>query len=122
MEKAKTVGVWVAIVLMSLAFLAAGSAKLAGVPMMHAEFATMGLPDWFAYFIGAAEVAGALGLYVRQTSAWAAAGLFIITLGAIYFHLTYHVPSPIPAIVLAILAAIVFFARRKKAIFVGQPA
>ena len=49
--------------LTTLAFIAAGSAKLAGVEQMHLSFALMGLPAWFGYFIGASELAGAVSYY-----------------------------------------------------------
>lgn len=120
MNKVKNIGVWVVIVLLSLAFVAAGSGKMMGVEQMHASFSMMGLPSWFGYFIGLAEIAGAVGLYLRKTSAWAAAGLFFVMIGAAYFHIAYAVPSAIPAIVLAALTALVFFSRRKEALFIGQ--
>ena len=44
--------IWVAIVLTSIAFAAAGIAKLMGVPMVHESFANLGLPGWFGYVIG----------------------------------------------------------------------
>ncbi len=122
MNKAKVVGVWGAIVLLSLAVIAAGSFKLMGTEEMHASFGMMGLPAWFGYFIGAAEVAGGIGLYIRRTSAWAAAGLLIIFLGAIYFHIAYAVPSAVPAVVLSGLAVIAIVSRRKDALFVATTA
>lgn len=119
MNKGQNIAVWGLIVLGSLAFIAAGIGKLSGVEMLHASFAAMGLPAWFGYFIGAAEVAGGLGLYWRKTSAWAAAGLFIIMLGAIYFHVVYQ-PSAIPAVVLALITAVIFYNRRRDALFIGE--
>ena len=47
MSKAKKVGLWISLGLASLAFAAAGLAKLAGVEQMHMSFAAMGLPAWF---------------------------------------------------------------------------
>lgn len=121
MDKAKKIGVWVAIVLLSVAFGLAGFFKLLGNEMMHASFLAMGLPVWFGYFIGAAEFAGAIGLYLRKTATWAGAGLAIIMVGAAYFHIAYAVPSAMPAIVLGVLAMIVAVARRKDALFLeGQ--
>lgn len=100
--------------LTTFAFVAGGSAKLAGVENMHTSFAMLGLPIWFGYFIGACEVAGGIGIWVRKLSALAAAGLFIIMLGAIYFHVTYTpLAAAIPALVLAIFAAFIFVKRRK---------
>ena len=99
-------------ILPALAFVAAGSAKLAGVPDLHASFAQMGLPVAFGYFIGLAEVAGAAGLLWSRTRVLAAAGLVVIMLGAIYYHVAYGVPSPIPAIILlGLLAGTIFVYR-----------
>lgn len=116
MQKLRSVGVWAVAILAALAFVSAGVFKLLGTEALHLSFATMGLPVWFGYFIGLAEVLGGLGLLVRRTATWSAAGLFIIMLGAIYFHLAYAVPSAVPAVVLAGFVFIVGFVRRKDAI------
>lgn len=76
-------------VLLALPLLLAGSAKLLGVAQLHASFALMGLPAWFGYFIGAAEVAGAVGLFIPGLQRLAAAGLVPIMGGAVFFHLFY---------------------------------
>lgn len=98
-------------ILAALAFAAAGAGKLARTPDLLAPFETMGLPLAFGLFIGLAELAGAAGLLWSRTRIAAAAGLSLIMLGALYFHLTYGVPSPIPALVLLALlvATIVVF-------------
>lgn len=119
MEKVKAVGTWIMIVLLSAMMLMGGVMKLMGNPMVHESFATMGLPGWFGYFIGLAEVAGAIGLYLRFTSAWAAMGLLIIMLGAVYYHLVFSVPSAIPALVCAVFALLIAVARRKDALFLA---
>lgn len=97
---------YIFILLPSLAFAAAGIGKLMGVPELHASFSAMGMPNWFGYFIGACELAGAVGLYLGGLRKLAAAGLAIIMAGATYFHIAYSVPSPVPAIIL--LAMMVF--------------
>ena len=105
---------WCVIGLLVLAFGAAGLAKLAGVEQMHVSFSTMGLPAWFGYFIGACEVAGAIGLLVRKLTTTAAIGLTLISLGAFYFHLTYETfANGIPAFVLVHLCLLVIYARKK---------
>lgn len=112
LSKAKKVGMWVSLGLASAAFASAGLAKLAGVEQMHMSFAAMGLPLWFGYFIGACEVAGAVGIWLRRTSIYACVGLFIIMLGAIYFHVVYDaVANVIPALILAILVSYIFVVR-----------
>lgn len=118
MSKAKSIAVWGVITLAGLAFAAAGTAKLMGVPQLHASFAIMGLPAWFGYFIGTCELAGAIGLFIRKLSAIAASGLIAIMLGAIFFHVKFEVVShAVPAIVLTILLAIIISVRRQDAIW-----
>ena len=90
-------------ILFAIAFMGAGVAKLMGVPVVHQSFALMGLPQWFGYFIGLCEAAGAIGLFIPKLRKLAAAGLAIIMVGAAYFHIAYAEPSPVPSIVLLVL-------------------
>ncbi|SMF27309.1 DoxX-like family protein [Alteromonadaceae bacterium Bs31] len=115
----KRILVLVPVVLLALVMIMAGAAKLAGVPELHQSFSAMGLPLWFGYFIGAAELAGGLGLLVPRLSAWAAIGLVPIMLGAAYFHIAYAVPSAVPAFVFLALCVYAIVVGRKKAIWVS---
>ena len=101
------------LVLLAIPLLLAGGAKLAGVPQLHASFALLGLPAWFGYFIGAAEVAGAIGLFIRPLRLLAAAGLALVMLGALGFHVM-HTPlaQGIPALVLLGLSLLVIVQQR----------
>ena len=113
MEFIKKYSIWLAISLASLVLLAAGGAKLAGVPEVHKSFAILGLPSWFGYFIGVCEVAGAIGLFIRPFSALAAIGISIIMLGALYFHIFYTpLAQGIPALIVLALCAYIFTQRR----------
>jgi uncharacterized membrane protein YphA (DoxX/SURF4 family) len=106
-------GVLIASVLLALIVGAAGIAKLMGVPMVHQSFGILGLPSWFGYFIGAAEVAGAVGLFIPKLSRLAATGLIIIGAGAVYFHLMYTpISAGVPAIVVLALAVFIAFRAR----------
>ncbi len=102
-------GIKVIKIILAIILLMAGSAKLAGVEEMHKSFSILGLPGWFGYFIGFCEIAGAIGLFIRPLSALAAAGIAMIMVGAIYFHIM-HTPivSAIPAIIVLILSVVVF--------------
>lgn len=82
-NKVKTIATWAVVILLALAFGAAGVGKLTGNEMMHMSFANMGLPSWFGYFIGACELAGAFGLLYKKLSSAAALGLVFIMLGAL---------------------------------------
>ena len=117
MSKLKTIAQWVPIVLLALPLIAFGSAKLAGVPDFHASFETMGLPTWFGYAIGCAEVLGGIGLLIPRLSALAATGIIPIMVGALYFHLTYEVPSAVPAVVFLLLAVYTIYSRKNRAIW-----
>lgn len=94
---------WAAMAIITLMMLMGGVMKLTGNPMATASFGILGLPAWFALFIGVCEIAGAIGIWLRKTSMLAAMGIAVIMLGAIYFHLM-HTPisEGIPAIVVLI--------------------
>ncbi|GAC34724.1 DoxX family protein [Paraglaciecola polaris] len=114
MSKFRKYGLYASLGLATMAFAAAGIAKLAGVEQMHMSFAAMGLPVWFGYFIGASELAGAIGIWLKKLSISAASGLLIIMAGALYFHLVYDaVANAVPAIVLSLLLINIIHNRRK---------
>lgn len=94
---------WAAMTIVTLVMLMGGAMKLMGNPMATASFATLGLPAVFGTFIGVCEIAGAVGLWVRRTSLFAAIGIAIIMIGAIYYHIM-HTPitEGIPAMVVLI--------------------
>ncbi len=77
---------WVVVSLLAIAFALGGIGKLTGGA--GAQFSNWGYAPWFAYVIGAAELAGAVGLLIPRTTRLAVIGLLIIMLGAIYTHLT----------------------------------
>ncbi|MEL7106670.1 MAG: DoxX family protein [Pseudomonadota bacterium] len=91
---------WAAMAIVTLVMLAGGVMKLTGNPLATASFAALGLPAWFALFIGVCEIAGAVGLWLRKTSMLAAIGIAIIMVGAVYYHIM-HTPisEAIPAFV-----------------------
>jgi uncharacterized membrane protein YphA (DoxX/SURF4 family) len=119
MEFIKKYGLLAACILLALPLVGAGGAKLAGVPQMHESFRLLGLPGWFGYFIGACEVAGAVGLFIQPLRALAAAGLCVILVGALYFHVT-HPPlaAGVPALIFLLLAS--WIATRGKASLVAR--
>src|SRR5258707_10193420 len=61
---ARRIGAWTLQSILAAAFLAAGSAKLAGVPFMVELFDQIGLGQWFRIVTGAVEVVGAVALVV----------------------------------------------------------
>lgn len=111
-ERVKHYGLLLIRILLALAFVAAGSAKLAGVEMMVATYETIGIGQWFRYLTGAIEVGSAILLFVPGKQVWGAALLGCTMIGAVLAHLFILGPGAIPAVVLGALSAIVLFAYR----------
>lgn len=78
---------WILTVLETLGMGLAGFAKFTG-PVWPGMFAEWGYPAGFAYIIGACEMAGAIGVLIPRLAAWAASGLMVIMLGALFTVLT----------------------------------
>ena len=85
-SRGRVIAAWVLIVALAVLFMLAAVGKLTGAatPM----FEGWGYPAWFALLIGVAELAGAIGLLIPRTTRWAAVGLGLIMLGAVFTHLT----------------------------------
>jgi putative oxidoreductase len=98
--------------LVALAFLAAGGAKLAGVAAMVELFDKVGLGQWFRYFTGLLEVAGAIGLLILRYAFYAAIVLAIVMVGAVITHLTVIGGSPLPAVALLALSGTIAYLRK----------
>ena len=107
-----SVALWVVRGLLALAFVAAGGAKLYGVPMLVEEFQHIGLGQWFRYLTGGLEIMGAILLLLPRKAALGALLLICIMIGAVITHLFVIGGSPVPAIVLLALNAIVAYAKR----------
>ena len=105
-------GAWTIQGILAAAFLAAGSAKLAGVPYMVDLFAQIGLGQWFRVAIGVVEVAGAVALLVPGLASIGALWLGGTMVGAVITHVFVLHTSPVPAIVLGVLNALVVYLRR----------
>ena len=98
---------WIIIVLLTLQFLAAGVAKLAGV--WNPMFEKWGYPSYFATIIGILEVLSVIGLYPNKLRQYALIVIGVIMLGAIYTHImaTEYVRI-IHNIVLILLAIVIY--------------
>jgi uncharacterized membrane protein YphA (DoxX/SURF4 family) len=107
-----SVALWIVRGLLALAFVAAGSAKLYGVPMLVEEFQHIGLGQWFRYFTGGLEIVGAILLLLPQRALFGAMLLICIMIGATITHLFVIGGSPVPALVLLVLNAVVAYAER----------
>ena len=108
----KSASLWVVRGLLALAFVSAGGAKLYGVPMLVEEFQHIGLGQWFRYFTGTLEILGGLLILAPSLAAFGALLLVCIMIGATLTHLFVIGGSPVPALVLLVLSAIVAYAKR----------
>ncbi len=104
---AKNRTVWAVRILLALAFGAAGAAKLAGAAPMVATFEAIGIGQWFRYVTGGIEVGGALLMLVPATGLYAGLLLGGTMVGATLSHLLVVPGSPVPAMVLGLLCAVV---------------
>jgi len=114
MDVVKKYAPYLMIVLPAIIFAMAGGAKVMGVPEVTKSFADMGFPVWVGTFVGVAEIAGAIGLFVPRLREYAAGGLSMIMFGAIFYHLQYG-GSPLLAIVLFVVMVIVMIRRWPRA-------
>ena len=108
----RRIGAWALQGLVAAAFLAAGSAKLAGVPFMVDLFQQIGLGQWFRVVTGAVEVTGAVALLIPGLASIGALWLGGTMVGAVATHLFVLHTSPVPAIVLGLLNAAILYLRR----------
>jgi uncharacterized membrane protein YphA (DoxX/SURF4 family) len=103
---------------LTVAFAAAGIAKLMGVPMMVQTFDAVGVGQWFRYVIGAIELGSAILLWIPGFTALAAGLLLCTMIGALLAHATVlsamGAAAAVPALVLGVLAAVTLYANREQ--------
>ena len=112
--KALNLVLWTIQVLLALAFMAAGAAKLVGNPDMIALFDAIGVGQWFRYVTGTLEALGALLLIVPRQAAFGALLLLCVMAGAILTHLTVLHTAPTAPLALFALAAAIAWGRRSQ--------
>ena len=110
--KGRLITLWILSSLVALTFLAAGGSKLAGTAVMIEMFDKVGLGQWFRYFTGLLEVAGAIGLLMSRYAFYAAVLLAIVMVGAIIAHVAVLGGSPAPAVALLVLSGIIAYLRK----------
>jgi hypothetical protein len=99
-------------ILLSIAFVGAGGAKLGGVEMMVMTFDQIGWGQGFRYLTGAIEVIGVVLLWLPRRQVIGAAVLGGTMVGAVLTHWFILGPSSVPAIVLRLLCAAVLYTHR----------
>jgi putative oxidoreductase len=72
----------------------------------------VGLGQWFRYFTGTLEVAGAIGLLISRYAFYAAILLALVMVGAIIAHSTLLGTSPVAPIVLLTLSGTIAYLRK----------
>jgi len=112
--RAVNVALWVLQVLLALQFVMAGLIKVIGDPAMVEMFATIGIGQWFRYFVGVLEIAGAVGVLIPRLSGLAALGLVCLMAGATLTNLFILGTSPLLTIGLLVVAALVAWGRWPK--------
>ena len=103
---------WGLRILAAVVFLAAGSAKLAGVPMMVGIFDQIGIGQWFRVVTGLVEVAGAIAIIVPASAAFGGLLLAATMFFGLLTHLFVIGGNPVPAIVLLVITAAVAWLHR----------
>ena len=109
--KTKNIALWILQVLLALAFLGAGYAKLSGAPVMVQSFEAIGVGQWFRYVTGGLEVVAATLLLVPFLIPIGAFLLTATMLAAVATHLFLIGGDPTPAIVLLVLSSFVLWGR-----------
>ena len=108
----RRIGAWALQGILAAAFLAAGSAKLAGVPFMVELFEQIGLGQWFRVLTGVVEVTGAVALLVPGLASIGALWLGFTMVCGVATHVFVLHTNPVPAIVLGVLNVVVVYLRR----------
>ncbi|HKV08040.1 MAG TPA: DoxX family protein [Thermoanaerobaculia bacterium] len=118
-RKGLNIALWIVQVLLGLLFIWAGGMKL--VMPLEKMAGPVDLPGWFLRFIGVVELLGGLGLILpgllrirTSLTAWAAAGLVIVMIGAVGITLAGGPKTAGMAVVPAVtglLAAFVAYGR-----------
>ena len=103
----KTIGFWALKIVLAALFLAAAGAKLAGVQQMVDEFKQIGLGQWFRYFTGVTEIIPGILLLAPAASAYAAACLTLVCVGALIAQAFILHGDVIHAIVLAVILGLI---------------
>ena len=112
--RAGHVALWVLQVLLAATYLFSASGKLTADPLQVMGFELMGLGAGGMYFVGTAEVLGAVGLLIPRLAGVSALALVALMIGAVVLTAVFAsvALAAIPATVL-VLVAIVAWGRRR---------
>ena len=108
----RRIGAWTLQAIVAAAFFAAGAAKLAGAPFMVQIFAQIGIGQWFRIVTGVVEIIGAFALVYPGLASIGGLWLGGTMVGAVATHLLILHSSPLPAVILGTLNAVIVYLRR----------
>ncbi len=110
---AARISIWGLRVLMAALFLFAAAMKLTGQPAMVAEFATVGLGQWFRYVTGLMELAGGVLVLIPRRSVLGAGMLLMVDAGAFVAQVAVlHMDWIHTVVIGALLVALIVIQRR----------
>ena len=111
-SRTKVIGFWAIKIIVSVIFIIAGSAKLAGMPQMIQVFDSIALGQWFRYVTGAIEVGGGLLVLAPKTTSYGAGLLSCTMIGAVLTHLFIIGGSPALEVILLFASLFILYATR----------
>ena len=109
-----TIGIWFLRILAAAIFLVAGLMKLVGQSMMVQEFDAVGFGQWFRYLTGLLEIIGAVAVLAPSYSAFGAALLLIVDIGAFVAQIAVLHMDLIHTIVIGALLATLLYLQRSQ--------
>ena len=111
-RRTSTLLLWAAQILLAAMFMfGAAAGKLTGSHFEVQQFSLIGAGQWLRYFVGTAELAGAIGLLTPWLAGLAAAGLAADMAGATIFNATvlHNTAYGAPPLMTALLCAVFVF-------------
>jgi putative oxidoreductase len=112
MSKGQKIAMWVVSALLAALFLFAGLPKLLMPAKMLSQWV---YAPWFLTVVGVCETLGAIGLLIPRLAAFAAGGLSIIMVGAVYTLVSHHMTKelPVPIVVFFLLMLLIYLRRKE---------
>ncbi|MEM7029347.1 MAG: DoxX family protein [Chloroflexota bacterium] len=117
----KTIGIYIAIVFLTISIGLSGVTKLMGMQEWIEQFEIFGYPLWFLYFAGVVQIVGAIMLWIPKMRFWGGA-LFVITMAVAAFsnfNIGEYGSIPID-IVLLLLSALITWIGRDSAMLLSK--
>jgi DoxX-like family len=122
-RRSANVAIWtIQIFLAAFMLFASAAPKFAGQKDAVENFAQIGWGQWFRYFTGTCEAAGAIGLVIPRLATPAAVGLVGVMIGAVLTQLLVLDPvwALLPAAFGVLFLAIAWYRRAEAAAFLPR--